>query len=325
MRRFIAGRLVSMVFVVWAITTLMFVLLRLLPGDPVSWFLDAGLPQEAVARQRAAWGLDAPLGVQYVRYLANLLTFDFGVSFIHLTPVRPILLEKVINTLALMVPSILAIAAASTVIGAYLGWRRGSRMEQGVILTLLVVRSFPAFFLGIVLLMLFAYNWQVLPSGGMGPSARGEGTIGLVFASTFPRYLLLPAATVVLRWMADPTLLMRTSIIEVKGAEFLTLLRAKGLSEWRLVRHAARNAILPVVTYLMVMIGLMFEGQVLVELLFSWPGIGREIVTAINARDYPVAQAAFFVIALTVVVMNFLADILYGYLDPRVSVHAERV
>lgn len=308
-----------MALVIWGVMTLMFVLLRALPGDPSSWFLDAGLPIEAAARQRAAWGLDDPLPVQYLRYVGNLVTLDFGVSFIRLTPVRPILVEKIVNTMVLMVPSTLLIAVFSTAIGAWLGWWRGSRMEQWAIVALLLLRSLPSFFLGILLLMVFAYRWQLLPSGAMGPSGSASSAVALIMSSAFPKYLLLPMATVVLRWMVDPAMLMRTSIIEVKGAEFLTVLRAKGLSELVVAHHAVRNAILPVVTYLMVMTGLMFEGQVLVELLFSWPGIGREMVTAVNTRDYPVAQGAFFVIALTVVVMNFLADTLYGFLDPRVA------
>lgn len=323
MRRFVLTRIATMALVVWAIMTLMFVLLRLLPGDPMSWFVAAGLSVQAAEQQRAAWGLSDPLPVQYVRYVTNLARFDFGVSFSQFTPVGPILLEKVLNTLVLMVPSMIVIAVSSTAIGAYLGWRRGSRLEQATIVTLLFLRSLPAFFLGILFLMVFAYTWPLLPSGGMGAGGRGADALAMIFSADFPKYLLLPAATVALRWVADPAMLMRTSMIEVAGADFLTLLRAKGLSELALIRHAARNAILPVITYLMVMIGLMFEGQVLVEVVFSWPGIGREMISALNNRDYPVAQGAFFITALTVVIMNCLADILYGYLDPRASVSAD--
>ncbi len=141
----------------------------------------------------------------------------------------------------------------------------------------------------------------------------------MVLSLDFLRHLILPTLVLASREITGPTLLLRSSMLEVKGSDFLDILRAKGLPEFRIIMHAARNALLPLVTYVAVLTGFLFQGQVLIEIIFAWPGIGRELVNALNDLDYPIAQAAFFVMALTILFMNFVADLLYGIIDPRVT------
>ena len=145
------------------------------------------------------------------------------------------------------------------------------------------------------------------------------GFWNIVFSLDFLKHLILPTLVLVSREITGPTLLLRSSMLEVKGSDFLDIIRAKGLSEYRIIKHATRNALLPLVTYVAVMIGFLIQGQVILEIIFAWPGIGREIITALNDLDYPVAQAAFYIMALTILAMNFIADILYGFIDPRIS------
>jgi peptide/nickel transport system permease protein len=324
-RRFLLTRFLLVGFVLFMIATLMFGMFVLLPGDPASNFVEEGLSRKAVERQRELWGLDDPIHVKYLRYLRNMATLEFGVSFRAQVPVREILVEKFLNSIAMMLPALVLITIGGTMIGAYLGWRRGSALEKTGVLVGLAVESMPSFFAGIVMLMLFSYGLGWFPSSGMGPSGSGGSFFETVFSRDFPRYVALPVLTLAMRGINGPMLLMRTSIIEVRGSDFLMLLEAKGVSEARVIQHAMRNAILPMITYLGVLIGMLFQGQVLLETVFGWPGIGRAVVDALGARDFPVLQGAFFLTAIVVVSMNLVVDILYGYLDPRIRVAGDNV
>jgi peptide/nickel transport system permease protein len=167
--------------------------------------------------------------------------------------------------------------------------------------------------------MIFSYKLRWLPSGGMTGLGGPNHFFGIVGSGEYWQHLLLPLLVLVSREVTGPILLLRASMLEVKGSEFLDILRAKGLPPSGVVTHATRNALLPLVTYIAVMMGLLFQGQVLLEIIFSWPGIGRELVQALNDLDYPVAQAALYIMALVTLVLNFIADLLYGVIDPRVS------
>jgi len=308
-----------MLFTVWAILTIIFVLFKLLPGDPAAIFIDSNFSIQMLERQRALWGLDDPIWLQYVRYLRNMALFDFGDSFFQNEPVAEILAEKTLNTMLMIVPALLVSVGAGTIIGALAGWRRGSRFERATVAASLFLHSAPSFFVGILVLMLFSYWLRWLPAGGMVSLGGPEGFLEIVTSSDYWQHLILPCLVLVSREITGPILLLRGSMLEVKGSDFIEILRAKGLSEWRIVVHATRNALLPLVTYIAVMTGLLFQGQVLLEIIFAWPGIGREIVNALNDLDYPVAQAALYIMALAIVAMNFLADLVYGAIDPRVA------
>lgn len=318
-RRYVGRRLVLLAFVIWCVLTIMFALFQLLPGDPTSIFVDSNFSVEMIERQRQLWGLNDPVWSQYLRYLRNMLRFDFGTSFFQIAPVSHIMADKLTNTCLMIVPALIVSVVLGTAIGAVAGWHRGGRFEQATVATALFLHSAPSFFVGILALMVFSYQLRWLPPGGMVSLGGPEGLWEMIASRDYWVHLLLPGLILVSREITGPILLLRSSMLEVKGSDFLDILRAKGLRERRIVMHATRNALLPLVTYIAVMTGLLFQGQVLLEIIFAWPGIGRELVQALNDLDYPVAQAALFVMALVTLALNFAADLLYGVIDPRVT------
>jgi peptide/nickel transport system permease protein len=317
-RIYLVQRLLMMLVTIWAVLTIVFFMIRAIPGDPTTVFVREDMPLESIRQQRQAWGLDDPLYVQYGRYLKNLVSLEFGDSFQQRAPVGDILWRGVRNTLILLLPATIVMTVVGAVLGAVAGWGRGSRFEASAVVIALLLRSMPTFFIGMLLLMFFAYRWQVLPPGGMVEGGTFPSFREMITSTELWRHLALPSIAVILTGLYAPMLLMRTSIIEFKGEDFVEVLRAKGLSEWRIIRHAARNAMLPLITSTAVTFALIVDGQVVLEQVFSWPGVGRLIVQAMLDRDYPVLQAAFFLVAVAVVTANFIADLLYGYLDPRV-------
>lgn len=318
MRSYLAKRLAFMVLTVYAIATILFFMLRLAPGDPTSRFVNEALPLEDILAQRERWGLDDPIALQYLTYLKNLTLFEFGTSFTLREPVGPILWDRIFNSVLLLLPALALMTVVGVILGAAAGWKRGSRYEQAVVFASLIGRGMPTFFVGMLVLMFFAYQRQLLPAGGMTSPGEFPGRTEMLLTVDFWKHLILPSVAIVATGIYGPILLMRTSIIEVLGEDFLEVLQAKGLPGWRIAVHAARNAMLPVITSTAVTFAFVIDGQVIVEQVFSWPGAGRLIVQAMLDRDYPILQAAFFLVAISVVVANLAADLLYGYLDPRV-------
>jgi peptide/nickel transport system permease protein len=298
----------------------MFVLFRLIPGDPTTLLLGTGeLTLEAQQRLRAQWGLDQSMLAQLASYCRNLLSGELGLSFYYRRPVAEVIAPMLGNTLILMAPVVTIAILLGISIGTWLGWRRGERLEELGAVLVLIPRALPLFWTGIVLLSLFAYKLQWFPIGGI----RDSFFLAEHWYQQLPFYdiayhLVLPVATGVLASMADPLMIMRTSLIEVRDEEFMVLARARGLSARSLQRLARRSALLPVLTYSAIMVGFAFGGQVLLEVVFTWPGMGRLMVNSVTQRDYPVAQAAFFLMAAVVIVLNFGVDLLYGWLDPRI-------
>ncbi len=318
-REYIIRRLVQMVFTLWVVITLIFFMFRLVPADPAAMFVDSSLTLEAQQSLRQLWGLDQPLLTQYSAYLSNVLRGDFGVSFHYRVPVMRVLGPYLLNTMALMLPSVAVATTLSVLLGSYLGWKRGSRLERWVVVVPLALHSIPIYWLGMLVMMVFAFWLRWLPSSGMRRAGYDASTRLQIYLSLdFLRHLTLPMLTAVLYLMASPMMLMRSSMVEVRNEEYLDVIRAKGVPEGTVVRHAVRNALLPVVTYLAVLSTIAVTGSVLLETVFSWPGMGRAIVQAVNTLDYPMAQAAFFMWSGAVILMYFVVDILYYWLDPRI-------
>jgi len=318
-RDYFVRRLLLLAFVIWCILTIMFALFQLLPGDPTMLFIDSNFSQDMIDRQKALWGLSDPLWLRYVRYLWNMVTFDFGRSFFQSEPVSDIIGDKIENTCLMIVPALFISVVIGTLIGAVAGWRRGSTFEHATVGVSLILHSVPSFFVGILALMIFSYQLRWLPPGGMVSLGGVEGFWPIVTSRDYWMHLLLPGLVLVSREITGPILLLRSSMLDVKGSDFLDILRAKGLPERDIIAHATRNALLPLVTYIAVMTGLLFQGQVLLETIFAWPGVGRELVQSLSDLDYPVAQAALYVMALAALACNFIADLLYGLIDPRVT------
>ncbi|MHB1654604.1 MAG: ABC transporter permease [Desulfitobacteriaceae bacterium] len=321
MRAFIIRRLIQMVITMFVLMTMLFFMFRILPGDPTTMLLDAALPVEAQNAVRHQFGLDKPLSEQYELYMVNLAHGEFGISFNTREPVSNVIMEKLWNTIFLMGFSVGVALLIGIFGGALVAWFRGTAFEAAMVSIVLFFRSSPVFWIGMMALALFSYKLGWFPIGGMHEPGQNLVTFREKYLNLeFLHHLILPGLVGAFYYIADPLLIMRSSTIEVMEDDFVEMARAKGLPERAVMfRHAIRNSMLPVVTQVALLIGFAIGGQVLVETVFNWPGIGREIVTAIQLNDYPVAQATFFLMGVLVIILNFLTDLVYGVLDPRVT------
>jgi peptide/nickel transport system permease protein len=297
-----------------------------MPGDPTLNFLSPTFTDETRAALLKSFGLDKPLWEQYLIYLGQLLRGDFGRSFLQQAPVADVLLAALPNTAILTLVSLCLAYAFGIIAGAFLAFRRGALVEATAIPAALATRAAPEFWLGMLVLALFAFQLGWFPTGGAVSPGGSLGSLGTrLMSADFWWHLCLPALTLTLFLQGLPLLLMRATMLEVMNDEFIVMARMKGLSRWSIVmRHAARNALLPVVTAFALGLGASIGGNVVIETVFAWPGIGRVLVQAVQGADYPVAQGAFIMIAFVLVIMNTVADLAYAWLDPRVSVGAHR-
>jgi len=324
--RLITERLGHLLLVLWVVATLTFLLFRLMPGDPTLNFLSPTFSDETRAALLQSFGLDKPLWQQYLVYLGQLLRGDFGQSFLQNEPVSSILWAALPNTVILTLVSLCLAYAFGIIAGAFLAFRRGSIIEAAAIPTALATRAAPDFWLGMLVLALFAFQLGWFPTGGAVSPGASMGSLGQrLLSGDFWWHLCLPALTLTLFLQGLPLLLMRATMLDVMNDEFVVMARMKGLSRWSIVmRHAARNALLPVVTAFALGLGASIGSNVVIETVFAWPGIGRVLVQAVQGADYPVAEGAFIMIAFVLVLMNTMADLTYALLDPRVSVGARR-
>ena len=316
----IARRAAQSVVTIFVVAVLMFVLFRLMPGDPTAVALSPALDESVQQEMARQYGLNQPLHIQFIRYMASVVTLDFGYSFFQNEPVRDILMRRIGNTLLLMGTGLLLAYAFGTSIGALAAWKRGS-FDTRVLVSAVLFRSTPVFWLALVLLYVFGFHLEWFPIGHMvDAQAEYSGFLDKVFSVDFLQHLVAPVLVLAFYYMGYPLLIMRNSMLETLSEDFIDICRAKGLTERAIMfRHAARNAMLPVLTAAAIAVGFAVGGSVLIETVFGWPGIGREMIRAVLRRDYPVAQGTFLVLALSVVFMNFVADLLYGVFDPRVT------
>ncbi|CAN0656335.1 ABC transporter permease [Nitratireductor rhodophyticola] len=316
-----ASRALQLALVLWAVVTILFLMFRLMPGNPMAAYIDPTFTVEQQEALMAQFGLDKPLWEQYLIYLGNLLQGELGQSFRYREPVAERLMTLLPNTLILTFSSLIVAYTFGILAGAYLAWRRGSVVENTAIPLVLTTRAMPEFWLGMVLLAVFSFWLGWFPAGGTRPAGASYDSLWALYTSReFLSYLALPALTLAIYSQGLPLLLMRSNMLDVMKEDFVTMARIKGLSNWSVVvRHAARNALLPVMTSFAIAVGYQLQGNVVVESVFSWPGLGRELVNAVSASDYPLAQGAFLMIAVVVILMNLIADLLYSLLDPRIS------
>ncbi len=316
---FLVRRLLQIVPVVLAIVALNFFLLRMAPGDVAD--ILAGQMGHATAeftqQLRQEFGLDRPLYQQFFIYMGKLLTFDLGVSHLQQTPVIVLILDRLPATLILMLTSVVLAVALGVVLGVAAARREGTIADSLISVLALVVYATPAFWLGLMLIVLFSIKLDILPSGGM--IQIGAGLKGAAYALDVAWHLILPAATLALFYVAIYTRLMRASMLEVYGLDFIVTARAKGLSETAIAwTHALRNALLPVVTLAGVQFGHLLGGSILVETVFGWPGLGRLVFDALLQRDLNLLLGILFVSSAVVVSANLVVDLIYGLLDPRI-------
>jgi len=317
---FVVRRVLQLGVTFWAVGTVLFLLFRLMPGDPTSFVVSSQMTPEARQRIIDSFGLNDPLHVQYWAFLQNALTLDFGQSFHSNQPVREVIWTYLPNTLVLMLTAFVIAYILGITLGVFTGWYRGTRFEKATVVTALTARSVPTFYVGLIVLWIFGATFGVIPMSGTGTSGMDGSWWSRIFTTTFLHHIAAPAAVLAFYYMGYPLLIMRSSMMEVLSQDFIDVCRAKGLSERTIMfKHAARNAMLPIITAAAIALGYAVGGSVLIETVFGWPGIGREMVRAVLRRDFPVAQGTFMVLAATIIILNFVADLLYGYLDPRVT------
>ncbi|WP_266081122.1 ABC transporter permease [Haladaptatus caseinilyticus] len=320
-RRFLVKRFAIAAALTLIAVSIIFVVLRMLPGSPFEALITAGnLSEEQVNEIMGIYGLNKPLWQQYLSYLKSILTFQFGYSILRSRPVWEVLEPKLVNTLVLLVPALVTTAILSSLLGMYVGWNRGGKLEKASIIVTTFLRSTPVFITAIIFVILFSYTFGLVPAFGMREvTASPTGYLDTYLSTDFLHHYILPFSVAVLYYSGDFLLLARNGVVEKKGSEFLKLHRAKGLSEFEQLARAGRNSMLPILTYFALRLGMIFQGLILLEVVFAWPGIGRALVLAIQQQDYPLVQAAVFIMALAVIIANLLADVLYAYFDPTVS------
>jgi len=306
--------------VVWVALTVNFLLPHLAPGDPLDYLAagEAGnrtqLTPAEEHRLRAEYGVEHGVARQYLDYWEGIARGELGTSVRFSRPVAELLGERVPWTLLLVVTGVAASTALGALGGAVAAWRRGSRLDVGLLVAVLAVDALPAFLLALGLVAVFSVELGWLPSfGAVDPGAGGFGAL-----ADAGRRLVLPAASMALATVGPAFLLTRGSMVGVLGAGFVRMAEAKGASAGRVfLRHAARNALLPVTTNLALRLGAAFSGAVVIETVFAYPGVGRLVYEAVLARDYPLLQGAFLLTTVAVVTANLVADLLYPFLDPR--------
>ena len=305
MARYLLGRLVDGLIAILGVVTIVFVISRLL-GDPAVLLLPIGATEQQLQELRAALGLDQPIWVQYVAFLSGAVRGDFGQSFQFMRPAIDVVLERMPATMALAFSALGIGIVLGAVAGSLAAIWRGTVIEGAVMVLALLGQATPVFWLGLLLIMLFAVELGLLPTGGYdGPAS-----------------LILPALTLGTFTTASIARLLRSSMLDVLRDDHVRTARAKGLMPATIfLWHVARNSLIPVVTMAGILAGELLGGSVVTETVFSWPGVGRIIVQAMEAKDFPVVQAGVMVIATTFVAINLLVDLLYGVLDPRIRRH----
>ncbi|HVA93766.1 MAG TPA: nickel ABC transporter permease [Candidatus Dormibacteraeota bacterium] len=287
----------------WLILTMVFLLIHIVPGDPVLQMLGQDARADDIAQLRHTLGLDQPIGVQYEEYLVGLARGNWGTSIRYSAPVRQIVLERFPATLELSLAALLVCLTIAIPAGVYSARRRGSRADHATSVFTLFGLSVPNFALGPVLILIFSVEIGWLPVSGRGGIS----------------HLILPAITLGAALAAILTRMVRGSMIEELSSDYVRTARAKGIPETSvLFRHAFPNALIPIITIVGLQFGSLLAGTIVTETIFSWPGIGRLAVQAISARDYPLLQGCILVIALSYVVVNLLTDLVYTVVDPRV-------
>lgn len=306
----------------WAVVTLNFILPRLMPGDPLDALQDptnGAFLSDNVVRGRvlAYYGLDRPLPEQYLAYLGALVHGDLGWSIRLNAPVGELIATRLPWTLLLVLPSLMIATIVASIAGVEAAWARGSALDRGLLVTLSLIHAVPVFVLGVLGIGLVAVQLRWLPLNGATTPFRTYATFWDQALDVLQHWLL-PASVLVVEIATARFLLMRNTVLGVLNEQFITVARSKGASEVRLkYRHALPNALLPSITTLATQVGFALGGTIFVEVLFAYPGMGRLVADAVSARDYPVLQGAFLVVALATLLANAVADGLYGWLDPR--------
>ncbi|MBA3552822.1 MAG: ABC transporter permease [Actinobacteria bacterium] len=321
-RRYLTAKVVQALFTLAFVLVFNFFLFRILPGNPAQILArQRRLPVEAVRELERDFGLKDPLPQQFVNYAGDTLRGNFGISFKFRRPVGEVIQGRIWPTVLLVGVATIGSTVIGLLIGIYGAWRRGSGFDMGSLGFSLVTYAMPEFWLGMILLILFASTsgLELFPLGNI--RTPGGAASGIAHLLDVGMHLFLPALTLILALLGEYALIMRSSLLDVMGDDYIVTARAKGLREAQVLRrHAVPNALLPTVTLVALNLGFVVSGAITVETVFSWPGLGLLTVEALQAPDYPLLQGLFLLFSVAVIVANLIADLIYGYLDPRVRV-----
>lgn len=306
MLRYVARRALALAPILLGITVVTFVVLRVIPGDPVSALIDeraAGMDEKTIETIRAQWGLDKPLPVQYVQFVTSAVKGDFGRSFFTRQPVSSEILARMPATARLAVAAMAVAVVAGVLLGIVAAVRRSTWLDSASMVVALSGLSIPVFWLALIMMYVLSIWLGILPASGYGSW----------------RNLIMPALALAAAPAAVIARITRSAMLEVVGSDYVTTARAKGLGERTVIwRHALRNALVPVVTILGLQVGGLLSGAVITETIFNWPGVGRLLIDSILRRDFPMVQGGVVLVAALFAIVNLATDLVYAVIDPRI-------
>ena len=317
MGKYIIRRIFDLLPTIFVVAVIVFIVTRMIPGDPASVMLGPQASVEDIEALREKLGLNEPLFTQFFQYIGNLLQGNLGVSYTYNEPIMSLIMERFPNTVILAISALIIAVIIGIPAGIISAAKQNSLLDYSVMLVSLIGVSMPIFWLGVMLVLYFSVNLGWFPATGMG--TLEEGFIPYI------KHLILPSITLATIPMATFARITRSSMLEVISHDYIKTARSKGISEFLVIcKHAFKNALTPILTVLGMQISMMLGGAVLTETIFSWPGMGRLIVDAIDKRDFVVVQGTVLFIAVIFVIVNLLVDILYKVVNPRVNYQSNK-
>lgn len=315
-------KLMQYAFVIIVALTINFALPRLAPGDPLSFVIGAETANELTPEKREQiekqLGLDGTVIEQYGRFMGGAVRFDLGSSTKFGKPVTTVLGERIPWTLIVVLPALVLSPLIGIILGAYAAWNRGKKRDVGMLAAILTLESMPAFWVGMILIAVFGVTLGWLPTFGAAPMFKADNWS---YVMDVIRHLILPVATITIASAGTNFLLTRSSMLDTLGQDYMMMAEAKGVRKSGIIyKHALRNALLPVYTHITMSLGILVSGAVVVETVFSYPGIGSLLFESVIARDYALMQGVFLMITIGVILANLLADLTYPLVDPRARI-----
>lgn len=316
--RYFAKKIFQSIITILIVLTISFVLFRVMPGDPTSMFVKNGIDPKVAAQIKSNYGLNLPIYQQYFVYIKNALMGDFGTSFSFKKPVMEVIGDRMPNTLLLAFCAQTVAIIFGIIFGTIAAANRGKKIDVGLLGLALLIYAIPAFWFGMVLLVIFGVKLGWVPLFGMvTPGLRNVSTF--TYIKDVAHHLIVPTITLGLAIFGSYVMIMRSALLDVFTEDYINTARAKGFSRKYIIRkHALPNAMLPMVTVIATSIGFIVAGAIQTETVFTWPGVGTLLLKALIARDYPLLQGSFLITSFAVIAANFIADIIYMYIDPRI-------
>jgi peptide/nickel transport system permease protein len=319
--KFIAGKLLQYLIVIFLMLTLNFLLPRLMPGNPLVFLAGEDVGFMSSAEKEAIldkYGLNDSILEQYGAYIKNIFTGDFGYSYQQKRPISELLMERLPWTMLLTGLGLVLSTVIGVMFGAISAWRRGTRADSNLLTVFMFLSAMPSFWVGMILVSIFSAQLGWLPV--FGAESTWSNYTGMDRLIDIGKHLILPLATLILISVTSTFMIMRYSMLNVLGEDYIMMAKAKGVKEKVIkYKHAMRNALLPVATVFMLSLGFTLGGATVIETVFAYPGVGRLMFESVLSRDYPLIQATFLIITFSVVIANFLADLIYPLLDPKVG------